>query len=407
MIPCSQLLKDTASHPVSQQKNTVFKLWVFRCNRNLRESGDNRGRNHFGLGSLPLTFHLGHLLLLSFLCSCLESLFIYLTFWYILQLLGKSVRSRIEPNVCCFTVDTCWPWQKHLRNKLQKTQLGSLVWHWKNIRWGWWKFRRLQKLLGRTNFISAVVLLRPFLLVTSRFSWVWCCTSARTSAVVLVFSWVLGSLIGKGLAMIGLLVRSSWAWTAAKFEAQDSRQFERPVCQRVVAMMWMMLCLVLLTPATSMRSNSSNMVEEVKKEKGPGFDFNMDGLMDEIKKQSGLNAVIAAVRAVNGGACPKSFSGIPDGWDYGVGCAFHQSALADANTESCHCPGVFEVCATAPRFSEVKDISSLIARASVSQLGYCRTGWVFLYGFATFSLNVPWIPKDRKRTDSRLVWGSQ
>ncbi|CAK9092388.1 unnamed protein product [Durusdinium trenchii] len=139
-------------------------------------------------------------------------------------------------------------------------------------------------------------------------------------------------------------------------------------------MMRPILVLFAVEGIAGMRSNQSK--EELQPEH---FIPGLDEIKDAVGKADVVNQAKAVVRGLSGGACPDSFKGIPDGWSYGIGCAFVEKHLAGEKGEGCHCPSFLDVCATAPRFQKVRDMDSLRAQLSVSQLGYCRTGaWVFI-----------------------------
>ena len=125
----------------------------------------------------------------------------------------------------------------------------------------------------------------------------------------------------------------------------------------------------------------------------------------------------AAVRALDGGVCPKDFYRLPKEYAYGIGCAFVEKNLAGlpgkaglvglkhafcrANcqnrnksssskpsqcstfkghishilqTQGCRCPSVLDVCATELRFRSLHDLHDELLARTVSALGYCRTG---------------------------------
>ena len=134
-------------------------------------------------------------------------------------------------------------------------------------------------------------------------------------------------------------------------------------------MMRPILVLFAVEGIAGMRSNQSK--EELQPEH---FIPGLDEIKDAVGKADVVNQAKAVVRGLSGGACPDSFKGIPDGWSYVIGCAFVEKHLAGENGEGCHCPSFLDVCATAPRFQKVRDMDSLRAQLSVSQLGYCRTG---------------------------------
>ena len=95
--------------------------------------------------------------------------------------------------------------------------------------------------------------------------------------------------------------------------------------------------------------------------------------LNDIRAQQLIGKVLESVRkAASEGVCGDLRGGIfsiPDGYGYGVGCAW-KDELSDT---TCRCPSMLDVCATTPRFAKLSELE-LAAKYSVQELGYCRTG---------------------------------